>query len=95
MRRRMASRPRARSNPITNAGYHLRPGLQVLWQSDDGHYLLAVVAAADSTAERKRARFPAPQALLQFPNGVQVLTPINRVHALPHHGPYRRERRSR
>jgi hypothetical protein len=84
-----------RNNPVTMAGYHLRPGLKVLWESDDGNYVLAVVAAADSTAARQRARVPTPQALLHFPNGAQVLTPINRVHALPLHGPYRRGRRAR
>ncbi len=81
-----------RQNPVTNAGYHLRPGQQVLWENDDGHYLLAYVEAADSTSKRARSRIPQPHALLSFPNGVQVITPINRVHALPNHGPYRRER---
>jgi hypothetical protein len=50
---------------------------------------------ADSTSQRTRARIPAPHALLNFPNGIQVITPINRVHALPLHGPYRRERAQR
>ncbi len=81
-----------RRNPVTSAGYHLRPGQRVLWQSDDGNYLLAYVEAADSTSKRMRAIISKPQALLQFPNGLQVITPIDRVHALPLHGPYRRER---
>lgn len=84
--------PSIRQNPVTSAGYHLRPGLRVLWQSDEGHYLLAYVEAADSTSKRSRRRIPQPQVLLSFPNGVQVITPIDRVHALPLHGPYRRER---
>jgi hypothetical protein len=84
-----------RANPVTSGGYHLRPGQRVLWQSDDGNYLLAYVEAADSTSKRMRAIISKPQALLQFPNGVQVITPIDRVHALPLHGPYRRQRLQR
>jgi hypothetical protein len=87
--------PSTRRNPVTSGGYHLRPGQRVLWQSDDGNYLLAYVEAADSTSKRMRAIIPKPQALLQFPNGVQVITPIDRVHALPLHGPYRRQRLQR
>jgi hypothetical protein len=77
---------------VTSAGYHLRPGQRVLWESDEGHYLLAYVEAADSTSKRAKQRIPQPHALLSFPNGVQVITPIDRVHALPNHGPYRRDR---
>ncbi len=84
-----------RQNPVTSTGYHLRPGQRVLWESDDGQYLLAYVEVADSTSQRTRARIPAPHALLNFPNGIQVITPIDRVHALPLHGPYRRERSQR
>jgi hypothetical protein len=64
----------------------------VLWQSDEGHYLLAYVEAADSTSKRAKRRIPEPHVLLLFPNGAQVITPIDRIHALPNHGPYRRER---
>lgn len=84
-----------RQNPVTSAGYHLRPGQRVLWESDEGHYLLAYIEVADSTSKRSRSRIPHPQVLLSFPNGIQVITPINRVHALPDHGPYRRERQRR
>ena len=41
-----------RRNPVTSAGYHLRPGQRVLWQSDDGNYLLAYVEAAVPRIER-------------------------------------------
>ena len=81
-----------RRNPVTNAGNHLRPGQRVLWQSDDDHFLLAYVDAADSSSKHMQKRIPIPHALLDFPNGVQVITPFNRFHTLPRHGPYRRER---
>jgi hypothetical protein len=81
-----------RQNPVTSAGYHLRAGQRVLWESDEGHYLLAYVEAADSTSARARRRIQEPHVLLLFPNGVQVITPLDRVHALPEHGPYRRSR---
>lgn len=84
-----------RQNPVTSGGYHLRPGQRVLWESDEGHYLLAYVEAADSTSTRAKRRIPEPHVLLLFPNGVQLITPIDRVHALPDHGPYRRERQRR
>jgi hypothetical protein len=81
---------RPRNPPVTSYGFHLRRGQQVLWLSDDGHYLLARVTVADSTS--RRAGISQPHALLTFPNGIELLSPLDRVHPLPNHGPYSRHR---
>lgn len=80
-------------NPVTPAGLHLRKGMLVIWQDDDGSFRLVRLVRADSGA--KRSKHPAaPQPLMadiDFLNGVILRTPIDRLIELPRHDPaYRR-----